>query len=360
VSPAAGGAATAAGVAGHHGDDAPAGRSARLLERKPGYSRAELVKDLRCSRARELGLDATAAHVREKLMVFANADRETFVSVATLAATIGRSEKTVRRALGRLYEAGEVTPRIEVTHWGRRNVYTLAGPRAARVDEARAEQPDGDGGDAERSCACGQDDPMGTDTVTRPPPPETLLSDRDQKNVPPPSPLVVASNVAAVAERVLAHWREAKLPPLDAHRALVAIGRRIADGVAERDLLDAVDGARARSDDEGWVGVHSPFAVVVANATDVRAYALRGQSARAARERRQAAAREARARERERERSLRSTHAELSAVMAAAATGRYATAAQLAQQLDGGRPGETCGRSQLIRGGESTKARDAP
>ncbi len=95
------------------------------LDGKPGYTRAELIKDLRCSRARDLGLDATAAHVREKLMVFANADRQTFVSVATLAAAVGRSEKTVRRALSRLYEAGEVTPRIEVTAWGRRNVYKL-------------------------------------------------------------------------------------------------------------------------------------------------------------------------------------------------------------------------------------------
>src|SRR5258708_10984563 len=106
---------------------------------KPTYSRAELIKDLRSSRPRELGLDATAAHVREKLMVFVNGDRETYVSVTTLAAAVGRSEKTVRRALSRLYAAGEVTPRIEVTSWCRRNVYRLA--KLARGHESEAPAP---------------------------------------------------------------------------------------------------------------------------------------------------------------------------------------------------------------------------
>jgi predicted transcriptional regulator len=256
-------------------------------DRKPGYSRAELVKDLRCSRARELGLDATAAHVREKLMVFANGDRETFVSVSTLAAAIGRSEKTIRRALSRLYKAGEVVPRIEVTAWGRRNVYRLAGTREAPGPVAAAvlPVPAADGGATGPTHAPGQNDPMGTVTVTRPPPPDTLLSDRDQKNVPPPPPLVVAPDVPSVPERVLARWRERKLPALDEHRARVAIGRRVAEGVSAEELLDAVDGAYARSASEGWAGVCSAFAVVMAGDEGVRFYARRGRELRAARDR---------------------------------------------------------------------------
>jgi hypothetical protein len=310
------------------------------MERKPGYySRAELVKDLRCSRARELGLDATAAHVREKLMVFANADRETFVSVATLAAAIGRSEKTVRRALSRLYEAGEVTPRIEVTHWGRRNVYRLGGPRAAMPDDA------GDGArepksiDAPPPRVQGQDDPMGTDTVTRPPPSETLLTDRDHKNVPPPPPRVVAPDSSAVAENVLSRWRDARLPALDDYRARVAMRRRIAEGVSERELLDAVDGARARAYCEGWVGVVSAFAVVMASAESVRAYAQREHEAHAARERQEFAERERRARERVTARAVMATRAgpagaALAKTLALAAAGRYEVAAQLAAELE--------------------------
>src|SRR5260370_7286149 len=77
---------------------------------RPTYSRAELIKDLRSSRPRELGLDATAAHVREKLMVFANGDRETYVSVTTLAGAVGRSEKTVPPALSRLSPAAQFPP----------------------------------------------------------------------------------------------------------------------------------------------------------------------------------------------------------------------------------------------------------
>ena len=77
-------------------------------------------------------------------MVFANADRETFVSVATLAAAIGRSEKTVRRALGRLYEANLVgylcAPRTDATKKGRalsecRRVGGARGEEGARVRE---------------------------------------------------------------------------------------------------------------------------------------------------------------------------------------------------------------------------------
>jgi hypothetical protein len=134
------------------------------------------------------------------------ADRETFVSVTTLAAAIGRSERTVRRALSRLYEAGEVTPRIEVTAWGRRNVYKLSGshaasldgagqggtpdvpsgralssdlayaersakdPASARVDEAlTTAAPDLVAPAAAPSRAQGQDDPTHTVTMTRPP-----------------------------------------------------------------------------------------------------------------------------------------------------------------------------------------------
>jgi hypothetical protein len=325
-------------VVGRPAAAAPGEPSGGLPERRPGYSRAELVKDLRCSRARELGLDATAAHVREKLMVFANADRETFVSVATVAAAIGRSEKTVRRALSRLYEAGEVTPRIDVTAWGRRNVYTLTGARAARNYEAPAAPPAAEGEAPVPSCARGQNDPMGTDTVTRPPPPDTLLSDRDQKNDPPPPPLVVDPDSFAIEDRVLARWRDARLPAADELRARVAIRRRVAEGVLQQELLEAVDGARSRSDRHGWTGVVSAFAVVMASLEYVRTYAQLGREARGARERRASAERERRARECAAEEAVVSP-ASLAKTIAAAAAGRYVLAAQLAQELE--REGET-------------------
>ena len=310
------------------------------LERKQSYSRADLIRDLRRSRAYELGLDATAAHVREKLMVFANADRETFVSVTTLAAAIGRSEKTVRRALGRLYEAGEVTPRIEVTPWGRRNVYKLAGPRAVATKQTTDTLLERDVAPATPSLAAGQNDPMGTVTVTRSPPPETLLTDRDQKNVPPQPPMVVGPDVPAAAERVIARWRSARLPTLDEHRARVVIGRRVADGVDVEELLDAVDGARARTSSEGWQGVCSAFAVVMASADDVQAYARRGRDARRARERVQAAEREVRARDSTNERVAIAMRGALAKTIAAAAAGHYEVAARLAQELERAPPEE--------------------
>jgi hypothetical protein len=303
------------------------------LERKPSYSRADLIRDLRRSRAHELGLDATAAHVREKLMVFANADRETFVSVTTLAAAIGRSEKTVRRALGRLYEAGEVTPRIQVTPWGRRNVYKLAG-RAVATKQTTDALLEREVAPSTPSLAAGQNDPMGTVRVTRSPPPETLLSDRDQKNVPPQPPLVVGPEVPTVAERVIARWRGARLPALDEHRARVVIGRRVADGVDVEELLDAVDGALARTSSEGWQGICSAFAVVMASADDVQAYARRGREVRSARERVQAAEREERARDSANQRVVISMRGALAKTIAAAAAGHYEVAARLAQDLE--------------------------
>src|SRR5258708_3918695 len=142
---------------------------------KPTYSRAELIKDLRSSRPRELGLDATAAHVREKLMVFVNGDRETYVSVPPLAAAVGRSEKTVRRALSRLYAAGEVTPRIEVTSWCRRNVYRLAKLAGGNESDPPA-APGVETGASGPSPAPAPKFPMGTDTRTPPPPRSTFLS----------------------------------------------------------------------------------------------------------------------------------------------------------------------------------------
>ena len=177
---------------------------------RPTYSRAELIKDLRSSRPRELGLDATAAHVREKLMVFVNGDRETYVSVTTLAAAVGRSEKTVRR--------------------------------------------------------------------------------------------------------------------------------RVADGVSDQDLLDAVIGARSRSEGDGWPGVSCAFAVVMARAEYVRDYAQRGREAREASERRQRAERERRAQERAAAHEVQATRssaalAALAEVAALAAAGRYDGATRLAREL---------------------------
>jgi len=302
------------------------------------YSRAELIKDLRSSRPRELGLDATAAHVREKLMVFANGDRETYVSVTTLAGAVGRSEKTVRRALSRLYAAGEVTPRIEVTTRGRRNVYKLAKLAGGHGSDAPA-APGGETGASGPSLARGQNVPMGTDTVTRPPPLETLSCDRDQLNDPPPPPrLVVVSDPSPVEESVLALWCEATLPPVDPLRARATVLRRLADGVSDQDLLDAVSGARARSDGDGWPGVACAFAVVMARAEYVREYAQRGRDARQATERRQRAERERRVQERAAAREAQATRsstalAALAEVTALAAAGQYEGAMRLAREL---------------------------
>jgi DNA-binding transcriptional ArsR family regulator len=285
------------------------------------------------------GSTGTAAHVREKLMVFANGDRETYVSVATLAAAIGRSEKTVRRALSRLYAAGLVTPRIEVTEWGRRNVYRLVGPRSSGANEARARTSAADQGQSVPSRAQVQNVPMGRDTVTRPPPPETLLTDRDQKNVPPPPPRsVVVSEPFPVEESVLAQWREAKLPPVDPLRARVTVRRRVAEGVSDQDLVDAVRGARARSDGDGWPGVFCAFAVVMARPEYVREYAQRGREAREPSQRRQRADRERRAQECAGQREAQSARssaaiAGLAKVAAMAATGHYTGASQLAREL---------------------------
>jgi len=279
-------------------------------------------------------------------MLFANGDRETFVSVATLAAAIGRSEKTVRRALSRLYAAGEVTPRIEVTACGRRNVYTLttalveetAEPLAADAATPTAGPPDL--GPLKAARAEGQNDPMGRDTVTRPPPPHTLLSDRDHLNDPPPPPLVVGLSVPSETElRVLAYWRAGKLPPPDEHRARVAIRRRVAEGVGEQELLDAVAGARVRARDEGWAGVSSAFAVVMACAEYVGEYARRGREEQAARMQRESAERERYARERAlaRETARARTGAAgavLAKTIAAAAAGRYEVATRLAKELE--------------------------
>ncbi len=152
------------------------------------FTRAVLVDNLRSSRARDVGLDATAAHVREKLMVFANGDRETFVSVDTLAGAINRSEKTVRRAIGRLCERGDLSRRIEKTRWGQRNVYKLAGGQPANSAGGTPPTPSMQHGACEPSLASAPVVPMGTAIMPSPPDAETLLSDRDQKNDPPQPP----------------------------------------------------------------------------------------------------------------------------------------------------------------------------
>ena len=313
---------------------------ATLEARRPDrwFSRAELLKDLRMSRASELGLDGTAAHVREKLMVFANGERETFVSVATLAAATGRSEKTVRRALSRLYAAGEVTPRLEVTAWGRRNVYRLAGPRSG--SETSPSRPSAaEGGEVRPSLVQDQNVPTGTDTVTRPPPPETLLSDRDHSNDPPQPPrLVVVSDGSPIAESVLMRWRERKLPALDEYRARGTLRRRLADGLTQQELLDAVEGALARSEREGWSGVTSAFAVVMASEGYVREYGQRGRDALASREQRRVAEREKHARERAADHLVRESRSDearaaLARVLSLAAAGNFDRATVLAGEL---------------------------
>jgi hypothetical protein len=114
----------------------------------------------------------------------------------------------------------------------------------------------------------------------------------------------------------------------------MAIERRLAEGASEKDLLDAVDGARARSDAEGWANVCSAFAVVVARVTDVKAYAQRGRDFRRGHDRRRLAAREARARERATDRTAMSMREALAETIAAAAEGRYELAAQLAHRIE--------------------------
>jgi hypothetical protein len=120
---------------------------------------------------------------------------------------------------------------------------------------------------------------------------------------------------------------------VDELRARVAIRRRVAEGVLQQELLEAVDGARSRSDGHGWTGVFSAFAVVMASLEYVRTYAQLGREARGARERRASAERERRARERAAEEAVVSP-ASLAKTIAAAAAGRYHLAAQLAQELE--------------------------
>jgi hypothetical protein len=50
------------------------------------FTRAKVLQALRAADARDVGLDATAAHVLEKLIVFANGEGEAFVSVDRIAA----------------------------------------------------------------------------------------------------------------------------------------------------------------------------------------------------------------------------------------------------------------------------------
>jgi hypothetical protein len=305
-------------------------------------TRAALVHDLRTSHASKLGLDATAAHVREKLLVFANRDRMTFVSVETLASAINRSEKTVRRALRRLAERGEVTWRTETTWWGRRNVYTLASRHPVAPREKPVPATTAMNTEPGPSHVPGQDVPKGEATVTRPPRGETLLRDRDQRNAPPYPPrpgrersVVVDLEQRRIEENVLVRWRTAKLPELNEHRARLAISRRLAEGVSEHELVDAVDGAVVRSKREGWANVASAFAVVVSCAADVHEYARQGRAARLARERRILAERERRALDFEAEKAVDAQRpSNVRAAMAAAAAGRFDLAAQLARELE--------------------------
>jgi hypothetical protein len=80
--------------------------------------------------------------------------------------------------------------------------------------------------------------------------------------------------------------------------------------------------------------VWSAFAVVVASAEDVGAYARRGRDARDARRRREAAYRDARTREQVHERVIMSTRQALAKTIAAAAGGHYELDARLAEELD--------------------------
>jgi hypothetical protein len=161
-----------------------------------------------------------------------------------------------------------------------------------------------------------------------------------------------------VADRVLERWRDAKLPALDEHRARIAIRRRVAGGTSAAELLEAVDGARARSDSEGWTGVCSAFAVVMASAEDVSAYARRGREKRAASERRSDAAKEARARERATEQMATLGRVALAESIAAAARGEYKVAARLARELEGeGGQGE---RARAIGGGRRQTVGETP
>ena len=101
----------------------------------------------------------------------------------------------------------------------------------------------------------------------------------------------------------------------------MVIGRRVAVGMDAENLLDAVDGADARTSSEGWHGVCSAFAVVMASADDVRAYARRGREARTSRERAHAAEREVGARGRANERVAISLRGALAKAIAVAAAG---------------------------------------
>jgi hypothetical protein len=122
-----------------------------------------------------------------------------------------------------------------------------------------------------------------------------------------------------------------RLPALDEFRASAVIARRLLAGVSEAELLDAAEGARARSLVEGWTGVVCAFAVVMASDKTVR-------EALAARQRREQADRERHVRELDAARQgalLRcALGGTLARSMAAASAGQYGVAARLARELE--------------------------
>jgi hypothetical protein len=149
---------------------------------------------------------------------------------------------------------------------------------------------------------------------------------------------VVASDTKGICHRVLTRWRDLRLPTLDEFRASAAIARRLLAGVTEVELLEATEGARARSLDEGWTGVVCAFAVVMASDESAREYARRGREALAARRRREQADRERHLREldavRQAARRRCALGGTLARSMAAASAGQYGVAARLAHELE--------------------------
>ncbi len=121
------------------------------------------------------------------LELHADGDGVTWVSVSTLAAETGASERTTWRAMSRLRRLGRVTSRIEVTPRGRRNTWRVVfdlGAAPAANDGGTFVQADQPSRTARGSCPSGRTHRA---SLAGPPPPAPS-SDRDQLIDPPLSP----------------------------------------------------------------------------------------------------------------------------------------------------------------------------
>ena len=124
-----------------------------------------------------------------ELELHADGDGVTWVSVPTIAAESGASERTTWRVMSRLRRLGRVTSRIEVTPRGRRNTWRVvfnasSAPAVANDDGGADVQAHRTSPPARGSCPSGRT----RRASLAGPPPSALSSDRDQLIDPPLSP----------------------------------------------------------------------------------------------------------------------------------------------------------------------------